>query len=525
MLFPFISAPITLAWLTRDDLRPNSDLHNVEAQRDFCVWWHLHGEESYPQCWDMPPEIERIILEPKLVNATEYVPRFLAWIYLRRPDLQKAFPLTAQGDIGKLAGWYAKYGRNEYAKAPDFPTWFNFPSYLKRRRFGAAKFLDRRPQTPGEAQVNVISKEFLSGGVNLIGYPRAEFGIGEDIRMLSICLEKAGIRHVIYDVKDGPNARQNDNSRASYIGTELPYRTNIHCVSPFDLVRLFLERKRLLFDKHYNIGYLPWELEQFPQDWSKALYLVDEIWAISRHTESAYSKIIGNNVKFMPPALINGQTPKTRINSNSTYRFLCSFDPNSSPERKNPIAVLRAFKLAFPNSDDDVALIFSINGSKDDSSQIKLIIESARQDKRISCKFQTLDKADYLSLLAGSDCFVSPHRAEGLGRNIGEAKAMGVSVLATGYSGSNDFVNVEERVRWELVAIRPGDYPYSAGLTWAEIDVKALAQKMSNLYQQRHVKARVTLSDIYSVDEAAKRYEVALKRLYSFNERHPAIDL
>ena len=96
-----------------------------------------------------------------------------------------------------------------------------------------------------------------------------------------------------------------------------------------------------------------------------------------------------------------------------------------------------------------------------------------------------LDRPDALGILASCDCLVSPHRAEGFGRNIAEAILLGLPVLATGFSGNVDFMESEELIAWTPRKLAPGEYPFGDGLWWAEPSVDDLARKMKDVYRQK----------------------------------------
>jgi glycosyltransferase involved in cell wall biosynthesis len=99
-------------------------------------------------------------------------------------------------------------------------------------------------------------------------------------------------------------------------------------------------------------------------------------------------------------------------------------------------------------------------------------------DPRCQLAAGTLSRAAYLRRMASADCLVSPHRAEGFGRNLAEAVLLGVTVLATGASGCLDFLEAEELVPWSDRVICAGEYPFGEGMIWAEPDGAALAVAM-----------------------------------------------
>ena len=89
-------------------------------------------------------------------------------------------------------------------------------------------------------------------------------------------------------------------------------------------------------------------------------------------------------------------------------------------------------------------------------------------------------RAGLLALYRACDCFVSLHRAEGYGRGIAEPLQLGLHVIATGYSGNADFCRAPyaDPVRYRLVKVKKGQYPYGEGQVWAEADVEHAAELM-----------------------------------------------
>ena len=55
---------------------------------------------------------------------------------------------------------------------------------------------------------------------------------------------------------------------------------------------------------------------------------------------------------------------------------------------------------------------------------------------------------------------------------MAEAMYLGKPVIATGYSGNMDFMTKDNSclVDYELVAVKEGQYPFSAGQVWADPD-------------------------------------------------------
>ena len=92
----------------------------------------------------------------------------------------------------------------------------------------------------------------------------------------------------------------------------------------------------------------------------------------------------------------------------------------------------------------NVALLLRVNGNPDCQLGWAEIATECAADRRITVLAGTLDRRAALGVVAASDCLVSPHRAEGFGRNIAEAILLGIPVLATAFSGCTDFLAPDE---------------------------------------------------------------------------------
>jgi hypothetical protein len=100
--------------------------------------------------------------------------------------------------------------------------------------------------------------------------------------------------------------------------------------------------------------------------------------------------------------------------------------------------------------------------------------------------------AEIRDLMAACDAYASLHRSEGLGLTITDAMAHGKPVIATGWSGNMDFMNVANSfpVRFELVEIERNVGPYRSGETWARPSEEHAAEMMRLVFEDRQA-ARV----------------------------------
>lgn len=520
------------AYLLRSDVRLGRPLEDPEARCDFCCWWLIAGHKEYPKVWGVTPEIVAVAME-MIKTERGAMPRLLWFLWKIMPDLQKSFPLHDHESLCGYFCWYRLIAPGQFGYAPELQpeliheTEKHFPllpsePFVPRMAIAllalspelgksldirdpadrarltrlyqanASQFVGApRPIPAPPLSPRPMLTEFPPGamGINLVGFARSEFGLGEDVRMLAQVLEAARIDYVVVDI--GPDsdsaARREDHTLASRVVDRPVYPMTILCMSPLDTATMYLRRGLDIFDDRYIVGYWPWELERLPDPWHEVALLVDEIWAPSRFAEQSFRVQPFRRVRYLPPLV---RLPKFRKLSRSAlglppkpYLFLYPFDPNSFLARKNPEGAVRAFRRAFPEKASDadrVRLILRVNGKTGLPGWERVVAEIG-SDRRIIVLEGTMDRPRAVALMAGCDCLVSLHRSEGFGRNIAEAKLLGLKVVATGYSGCVDFLKREERVAYTMVPV--GDnYPFGQGFYWAEPDIEDAARKMRKNY-------------------------------------------
>jgi glycosyltransferase involved in cell wall biosynthesis len=91
-----------------------------------------------------------------------------------------------------------------------------------------------------------------------------------------------------------------------------------------------------------------------------------------------------------------------------------------------------------------------------------------------------MPRARLAGLIAAADCLISLHRAEGFGRVLAEAMALGTRVVATDWSGTTDFLDatVGDPVLYKLRDVGPDEYILAHGSRWAEPDIDDAAGKL-----------------------------------------------
>ena len=98
----------------------------------------------------------------------------------------------------------------------------------------------------------------------------------------------------------------------------------------------------------------------------------------------------------------------------SERSFVYPFDVNSYLARKNPVALARAFRLAFQAKDKGVALLLRVNGDPRNYPGWQEVATEVSSDPRITVLPGTFERGGSLAYYCRMRLLVSPHRAEGL---------------------------------------------------------------------------------------------------------------
>lgn len=371
----------------------------------------------------------------------------------------------------------------------------------------------------------------LSHGVALIGPLQAASGLGQASRISAQILQKFE-RNISFRNFDMDNPAPVGSS----VNLESKNRTdrrliNLIHLNAESIPLAFAYLNQYTYKNSYNIGYFFWELSRIPTCHRLALKMLDEIWVSSEYNREIYSRytdIPVVNVGMAVEPLNNLlSSPRSHFGLPQTgFIFLATFDSFSFVGRKNPLAVIQAFQMAFPSSRDVTLLIKTQNRFKvDDVYQQRLwaqISACCAQDFRIIMLNETLSYAELLNLKSLCDCYVSLHRSEGWGFGMLEAMQLGLPVIATRYSGNLEFCNTDTcyLVDYDLVEPRPEEYIFvERGSQWAEPRIESAIECMRSVVADR-AKARAIgksgqnfVENRFSVSAIANRYQNRLKEI------------
>jgi GT2 family glycosyltransferase len=321
--------------------------------------------------------------------------------------------------------------------------------------------------------------------VLLIGYIDAQLGLGQSLRGLARAMSYTDLPFSIYPFGVGVEGRRSGSYMPERYDEVRTHPINVIEVGTNELPTVFAHVSEAHFQDSYNILRTYWELSRAPEVWRDHLARVDEIWAPNPFIAESFRSIFSGPITVVPPCV---DPPAVELNGHrhfglapGRYHFLFSFDYFSFPQRKNPLAVLRAFRKAFPDPASPIGLVIKSTGAVDHFPTLKRELRAAAEDdERILIIDESLTRQEMLALLAATDCYTSLHRAEGFGFGLTEAMALGKSVIATDYSGNTEFLTSETGypIPYSLKPVGADEYIHPEGQVWADPDEEACAAAM-----------------------------------------------
>ncbi|SEM26970.1 MULTISPECIES: glycosyltransferase family 4 protein [unclassified Butyrivibrio] len=327
-------------------------------------------------------------------------------------------------------------------------------------------------------------------GINLIGYARGDFGLGESCRLVAEAIKTSGIPFSIKNLFQNKNASETNMSYAQYESEDLKYNVNLIHVNPNEIVNFSLHSKRSDFDNRYQIAFWLWELPEFPQEWVYQIDMFDEIWTPSEFVSDAVRRVTSKPVHTVPYAM---REPATLDKCDRDYfgipadkfLYLMSYDGLSNSDRKNPDASIAAYKAAFPTELPDVGLI--IKATHAGEAEMEHLRELMAGYENVYILTDSFSKEEFNSLIKCADAHISLHRSEGFGLVMAEAMFLGTPTVATNWSANAEFMSEDAccMVPVKIIEIEKETPPYHKGNHWADPDVHAASEFIRRLHDDK----------------------------------------
>ncbi|HVU02426.1 MAG TPA: glycosyltransferase [Polyangiaceae bacterium] len=359
------------------------------------------------------------------------------------------------------------------------------PGIVRRLARGPAAVEVETPEVTPLPPATPVTERALTAGLNIAGYVTADLGVGQSARGAALSAEAAGLPHCLVDFAVGTNSPKTDRTLASKLSADNPFSVNLVHVNADQFPHFQRAMGPSFFEGRYTIGYWHWELPEFPDAWLPSFEGLSEVWVPTDFVLRAVSAKAPIPVVRMPHAI----SPVTRDPSRARFGlperkflFLTMYDLLSYQERKNPRAVLAAFRRAFADS-EDVGLVVKVINAEKCVEDMVLLRESLADLPGAVLIPETLSRTDVYDLEAACDAFVSLHRSEGFGLGLAECMFLGKPVVGTAWSGNADFMNARNScpVDYDLVELTRDHGPYAKGQRWADPDVEHAAFHMKKL--------------------------------------------
>ena len=284
---------------------------------------------------------------------------------------------------------------------------------------------------------------------------------------------------------------------------------------------------RIVVPGKYNICILYWELTSIPQEWHEILGRFDEIWCASSFMARAIDAVSSRPVRVLRPALdlsgITGNKDRKSFGLPlNTYIFFYAADAGGIMPRKNPESFIKAYINEFP-PDGKTCCLMKINNTKLAKKEMQQMSSIAADREDVIFIKDTLSNEDMSSLFRIMDCYVSPHRSEGLGLTILEAMTEGKPVIATRYGGVTDFVTQDTAfpIAHNLVETDQDCSPYPVGYIWADPVISSIQENMRYVYSHPEEaeiiaqRASKNVRDLFSVETTANSLRAELESIWN----------
>jgi glycosyltransferase involved in cell wall biosynthesis len=369
--------------------------------------------------------------------------------------------------------------------------WKNLPLWLRKSIMGLFLCFGTRKTLPQ-------NRKTAPGDIVIAGLLGTVSGLGEGVRQLVNRMRALGLDigtsnmskvMILDDIDAGPVWSPDYSEGGVLILSLNPNHL------PFAYTFIGFDR---MCARHV-IGIWYWELQNFPKSWKKALACVDELWVGSHYIADGLKKIAGDKpvhvvplpIDFAPYLAPPTRDPLPHLSGKTIVFFM--YDIRSTHARKNPEAVIKAFKLA-AHDDPDAALVIKINNSEAWPRSEAILKDLAKDMPNVHFMHEKLSDQDMKNLMARVDIVMSLHRSEGFGLLLAEGMAAAKPVIATGWSANADYMTPESSILidYKLVPVVDEQHSYDDyDAEWAEPDIGQAAKALRRLLHDPAERARL----------------------------------
>ncbi len=422
--------------------------------------------DSFPEYLNKPSLLA-------MSDAPWLITNLMHYLWLERKDVQRVYPINTAESLYGYSLWFIQnapsYGIDAYFINP----------ILDNIGYFYANQIKLTPQQFGSRKADV----------GVIGYLKAELGVGHAGKMVASSFRKSQVNTQGYNVTINTVARQAETEIDDILVNKINSQVEIYNVNAHELGMIRQHLVGKTSENAYKINMPFWELSRFPDDWLKNYQGIDEVWAPSRFVQAAVQTATTLPVIWMPPAAtLDRFTPRDRSYfklPDHTFLFHFNFDFTSFATRKNATAGIEAYRLAFrdrPNN-TPTALAIKTRGYDPEGKNLQQLIDFTADEPDIYILNEEMTYDDAMALMNCCDCYLSLHRSEGFGYTQAEAMLLEKPVIATDYSGTRDFIDATTGfpVSYRLISVKENEYPFWESQQWADPNLDHAAWLMRTI--------------------------------------------
>lgn len=332
------------------------------------------------------------------------------------------------------------------------------------------------------------NRKLLKGPIIVAGFMGTATGLGQSARQMLKKFQNLGMR--VYSSNISRFAVMEDFEAGDLWPLNMPKGgVVIFHVNPDMLNLIFSAIGRKNLEERRMIGLWAWELGTVPKQWINSLSSVDEVWVPSQFIADGLRKHAGEKPIYVVPNSIDVLAMPTKPRRDILPQFsgrplvFFMYDVRSNHARKNPEAVIEAFKRATVGNTNPV-LVIKINNDHAQPESLQKVRAATQDMSNVYIMREKLSHEEMNDLLARMDIIISLHRSEGFGFLMAEGMAAGKPVIATGWSGNTDFMTTECSilVDYKLVPVHDPEHVYDKyDAVWAEPNIEQAAKALRDL--------------------------------------------
>eukprot|EP00045_Choanoeca_perplexa_P015785 m.203976 g.203976 ORF g.203976 m.203976 type:complete len:476 (-) comp17080_c0_seq1:33-1460(-) len=275
----------------------------------------------------------------------------------------------------------------------------------------------------------------------------------------------------------------------------------------------------------YKIGRAMFETTSIPDHWKQPCKLMDEIWVPSKWGRDVFinAGVDADRLQVIPEAVDTSvfdpakakRLPELMLESDQKFAFLSVF---KWEDRKGWDILIKAFALEF-TSDESVALYLRSGRDKNrPEADVKRLLRELKVKTPPQITWiPPVPTKDYVNMYHTADAFVLPTHAEGFGRPIMEAMAMGLPVIVTNWSGQTEFVDDSTAFLLPSRGLEKA-FPHEPQITgydfegkhkWAKVEIDDVRKVMRYVFTHQHVAKRTGMKGRQHVTSKFSRAAIA----------------